>query len=159
MEKIKRILILILQLLSLFLLVFMLSKGGIAVILGSEMAMITARIIEFGVALMSLAGIAFGLYLPTRRHRIFRDTQIHLFKYMTLLALYQLLCFFITGTFGFMGSASLLTKMPAALTNVLVLTFCLLAFMTPFNYIKQLFTVLKSVEYRDPRSLIRQLFS
>lgn len=158
MDKIKKIMDLVVQLVGLALLLGYISHGGLAVILGSGMIALVKVIVEFGIAAISLSGALVGLYLPTRRHRIFRDTQIHSLKYLGLLGGYQLLCMFLTGTIGGL-SGELISEMPSGLVNVLMVSFVLIAIMMPFNYIKSLFTLVKSVEFRDPRSLIRQLFS
>ena len=158
MDKIKKIMDLIVQLLGLVFLLSYISHGGLAVILGGGMMELVKVIVEFGVAAICLSGAVVGLYLPTRRHRIFRDTQIHTLKYIGLLAGYQLLCMFLTGTIGGL-SGDLITEMPSGLINVLMVSFVLIAIMRPFNYIKSLFPLVNSVEYRDPRTLIKQLFS
>lgn len=158
MDKLKKILDLVVQLVGLVLLLSYITHGGLAVILGDGMIKLVKIIVEFGIAAINLSGVAVGLYLPTRRHRVFRDTQIHALKYIGLLGGYQLLCMFLTGTIGGL-SGELISEMPSGLINVLMVSFVLIAIMMPFNYIKSLFTLVKSVEYRDPRSLIRQLFS
>lgn len=158
MTKLKRILVIILQILSLMALLLTISHSGFGALFGSQMGEIVKVVIEFGVILMSVMGAIVGIYLPSRRHRLFRDTQIHVMKYISYLGLYQVLMIFITHAAGGLGS-DFLSQMPSIITNIIMLTFAMLSFMMPFNYMKSLFTIIKSVEYRDPRDLIRQLFS
>jgi hypothetical protein len=157
MDKIKKIADLIVQLLGLVFLLSYITHGGMANILGAGVIELVKVIVQFGISAIALSGAVVGLYLPTRRHRIFRDTQIHSLKYIGILSGYQLLCMFLTGTIGGL-SGELIKEMPGGLTNILIISFVLIAIMMPFNYIKSLFTLVKSVEYRDPRSLIKQLF-
>lgn len=133
------------------------THSGFGVLFGSQMANIIKVVIEFGVMLMSVMGAIVGLYLPTKRFRIFRDTQIHTMKYLAYLGLYQVLMVFITQAAGGLGT-TFLTQMPSIITNIIMLSFAMLSFMMPFNYMKNLFTQIKAVEYRDPTALFRQLF-
>lgn len=157
MSNAKQIIITLFQIISMILLLLYLGDAGLGEILGKEVAEIVKVIIEFGVTTIALSGALFGLYAPTRRHRMFRNTQIHLLKYISVLSMYQVLALFMTGTIGAVG-VGLMTQLPPIFMNVLMISFSLIAIMMPFNYIKSLFNELKTVEYRDPRNLIKQMF-
>lgn len=157
MDKIKKIVTTIAQLLMLLVLLETLGSVGMGSLLGEAFAEIAKIIIAFGVSIMSLAGIVFSVYLPTRTHRMLRNTQVHIMKYIAVLSLYQILGFFITQATGIM-TAGAISQISPILINVLLMTFTLIALMMPFNYVKSLFGELKSVEFRDPRQLVNQFF-
>ena len=157
MTRNKEILYTIAEILLLISLLFLLSKGGLAVFVGSAMAEIMKVIIQFGVFIMTLFGILVGTFLPTRRHRIYRDTQVHSVKYLIILLLYQMMMLFVGSIIGSMDT-SLVSRIPPMLSQIVGMTFAMIALMMPFNFVKNLFTYIKSVEFRDPRDIIRQLF-
>lgn len=157
MTKIKRIALLILEVVSLLLLLNYIDHGGLKDMIGSEMVGVLKLIIEFGVTAIVVTGVVVGSYLPTRRHRYYRDTQIHVLKYLSVLGLLQVLAMFMTGVFGSLPS-DLVLRVPPVLLNVVMITFALMAIMMPINFVKAAFNYIKSVEHRDPRSLMRQLF-
>jgi hypothetical protein len=64
----------------------------------------------------------------------------------------------VTLTSGVSGGA-MITKLPSLLMNVVLVMFAVTAFTMPIKYISGLFNLIKTVEYRDPRNLIRQIFS
>lgn len=145
----------IMELVLLIMLLETMDMSGIGTLLGAGFAQVAKVIVGFGVSIMSIFGIIFGLYLPTRRHRIFRDTQVHILKYIGVLGLYQILCLFITNA---VGATGIQESMGPNLMNVLLMTFSLIALMMPFNFVKSLFGVLKAVEIRDPKTLMRQFY-
>jgi hypothetical protein len=156
MERSNRIVALLFQLLSLVFLMVYMSYGGINLFLGEVMTEMAKVVVQFGIAIITLAGIATGLLINHQKHRIFRDTYYHGLKYIWVLILYQTLMWFLGGAAGSIGG-ELMQKMPPLLVNIIVLTFSMIAFMMPFNYVKSMFTKLKSVEHRNPKRLIRQL--
>lgn len=158
MGRYKEIIYTIIEILLLIALISLLSHSGFSFFVGTAMAEIMKVIVEFGVLIMTVFGVLIGFLLPTRRHRIFRDTQTHSIKYLVILTLYQVMMLFITGTVGAMDG-ELISNIPPVLSQIIGMTFSMIAFMMPFNFVKNLFTYLKSVEYRDPRDIIRQLFN
>lgn len=158
MDKVKRILTTIVELVALLLLLETLGKVGMGVLLGEAFAAVAKIIIAFGVSIMSIFGVGLAMYLPTRRHRILRDTQVHVLKYTFVLGLYQILGLFITKSTALLKAGAIAGISPI-LMNVLMMTFVMIALMMPFNYVKSLFGLLKSVELRDPRKMIKQFFS
>lgn len=158
MKKLKHLLFMLFQLLSLLFLLSFLSHGGLSLILGEAVVEVAKVIIQFGVILMNIAGIIFGLCLPSQTHRVFRQAQIQTLSYTWLLLLYQAVVFSV-GMAATSMHADILTKLPTMVINVIFFSFGMLAIMTPYSYIKRLFNMLKSVEVRDPRSLVRQFFT
>lgn len=157
MDKLKQILILFFQIIALFLLLSSLSSGGVSELLGSTFGEASKIIIQFGIAIMALFSGALSFLLPTRRHRILRDTQIHITKYIGMLGLFQGIAYFLapvfsTVTIGFSGGAD------SILMSVIVMMYCMFAFMEPVNYFKNLFSLVKSVEMRDPRKVVGHFF-
>lgn len=157
MEKLKKLLMMLLELIMLVLLLVYLSHGGIGAVMGEGAVTITKVVIQFGVSLISLSGAVFGSYFPTEMQRTFRESQLTGIKYITVLMLYQTLMWFIGGTAGSLHG-ELIHQLPPVLINVIVLTFSMMAFMMPFNYVKTLFNKAKGKELRDPRDLVRQFF-
>ena len=155
-EKIKRILTTILELAMLIVLLETLDKGGISTFLGNDLTQMVKVVIGFGVTIMGACGIVIGAYLPTRRHRIFRDTQIHLLKYIAILDLFQILAWFMTKE----TTALSVGAGPGSpiFLHILLMMFSMIAIMMPFNYVKSMFGLLKSVEIRDPRRIMKQFF-
>lgn len=156
MNRLKRVIIMFLQVVALFFLLQTLTHGGMGALLGEGFGRASKVIVEFGVTIMCFFSAIVSFYLPTRRHRVLRDTQIHLTKYLSILGLFQVLAYFlvnVTESFG-PGGASLHPLM----VSILIMLYCMSAFMVPFNYVKTLFNKLKAVEYRDPRVLVRQFF-
>jgi hypothetical protein len=158
MEKIKRLLSLLFQLLSLAALLVYLSHGGLSVVLGPGVIEIVKNVVRFGVGIMTISGILAGVFLPTRRQRVFKAAEWQNVKYIWLLILYQTLMCVVTLTSGVSGGA-MITKLPSLLMNVVLVMFAVTAFTMPIKYISGLFNLIKTVEYRDPRNLIRQIFS
>lgn len=157
MDKLKKLILMLFELVMLLLLLAYLSHGGLGAVMGATTAKVVKVVIQFGVSLISLGGAMFGIYFPAERQRVFRDSQITGIKYLTVLMLYQTLMWFIGGATGSLNG-ELIHQLPPVLLNVIVLTFSMMAFMMPFNYIKNLFNKAKALELRDPRSLVRQLF-
>ena len=141
MDKVKRILTTIVELVALLVLLETLGKAGMGVLLGAAFASVAKVIIAFGVSIMSIFGVALAIYLPTRRHRILRDTQVHVLKYTFVLGLYQMLGFFITKSSALLKTGAIAGVSPI-LMNVLMMTFVMIALMMPFNYVKSLFGLL-----------------
>ncbi|QST02995.1 hypothetical protein IMZ31_20830 (plasmid) [Pontibacillus sp. ALD_SL1] len=155
MKHFKRVLILVLQLVMLFALLQTLVHGGMGALLGETFGHVSRVIIEFGVTIMCLFSSLLSFYLPSRRHRILRDAQVHLMKYISVLGLFQVLAYFLVNvTSSLVGSASLHPLM----LSIMIMLYCMSAFMIPFNYVKTLFNKVKAVETRDPRNLVRQFF-
>jgi len=155
--KIKQLIATVVELSMLLLLLESLENGGMGLLLGSTFGSVATQIIGFGVSIIGIFGLLLGVYLPTRRFDLFRETQTHILKYTTVLSLFQLLGFCITKASGVIVAGAVVGLNPYIL-NALVMTFCMIALMMPFNYVKSLFGVLKAVKYRDPRRINKQFF-
>lgn len=143
-------------------LLYLLSDGGFAAVLGAGVLQVIRMVAEFGISIMAVFGVLVAWLLKSRRHRILRDTQYQIFKYALVLGLFQVLTMTLTG--GLPGSSfalpkDLLKELPSGFLSVLSYAFYGMAIMIPFNYIKNLISSLKAVEHRNPQHLIRQIFS
>lgn len=157
MTKIKYIFILVIQIIALIILLQTLSGGGMSLLLGATFGAVSSVVIQFGVIIMALFASAISLYLPTRTHRILRDTQIHLTKYITVLGLFQVLALMLSKVTSILAVGTA-TAIHPIFMSVMVMLYCMSAFMMPFTYVKGLFNIIKSVEFRDPRNIIRGYF-
>lgn len=157
MKNAKKLIYLLVQLLSLVTLLVFITKGGIGILLGGEVVQIIKMIVEFGVITFAMCGIVTGQLNKTDRHTAFRDTQTQIFKYIGVLGFLQLIAMFVTGTFGALGTG-VIDKIPQMIPQIITVTFGLVALMMPFNTLKQAFTRIKSYEFRDPRRIVRDFY-
>lgn len=155
--KSEKVVYLLLQIIGLVILLVTLTTSGMGVLLGSDVASSLRSVVNFGTLTIAMSGILTGFLLKTRRHRIFRDTQIHLFKYFGTLGALQVMAMFMTGTFGLIPD-ELIGQMMSNVVKVVAITFSVMAFIMPVNYLKAQFNLVKAAEYRDPRKVVKSFF-
>lgn len=158
-DKIKQILVTVFEIGMLVTLLETIGTGGIGVLLGATYALISKVIIAFGVSVMGISGIGLSIYLPTQRFVLLRDAQVSLLAYVSGLGFLQILGLFIVKQLGVAGAAGLAAAGTHSIMITVVLTmFAMASLYVPFNYFKNLFSVLKANQSRDPRRLIKPFF-
>lgn len=155
-HKWKYVLVLLLQIIMLIFLLQTLHVGGMTLLLGDGFGQISGVVIQFGIIIMALFASFISLFHPTRQHRILRDTQFQLSKYMVVLGLFQVLAIMISNVAGSLPAGS--AAVNPMFMSVMVMLYCMTAFMIPFNYVKNLFNIMKSVEKRDPNRIVKEYF-
>lgn len=155
-RKWKYVLVLILQIIMLVFLLQSLNVSGMSLLFGEGFGQISSVVIQFGVVIMALFASFVSLFHPTRQHRILRDTQFQLSKYMVVLGLFQVLAFMVSKVAGSMAAG--VSAVNPMFMSVMVMAYCMSAFMIPFNYVKNLFNIMKSVEKRDPNRIVKEYF-
>lgn len=153
LRKWKYVLVLVLQIIALVFLLQTLNGGGMTTLLGEGFGQISSIIIQFGVIIMTLFASFISVFHPTRAHRILRDTQFQISKYMVVLGLFQVLAVMISKVAGNVAAGS--AAISPMFMNVMIMLYCMNAFMIPFNYVKNLFNIMKSVEKRNPNQIVK----
>lgn len=157
-DKVKKIIFLILQLATLFLLMTWLQHGGVGVLLGKEIGNIALMaIIKVGIVVMILPSILFSLLLPTRRYMVLRDTQIQVFKYLGWMTGFQLLGSCLMNIAGGTAIATLNALSPYIM-HMIVMSLAFMAIGMPLKYCSNLFNQAKAIQFRNPSSIIKQFY-
>lgn len=149
MGKKTRLLHLLLQIIVLLLLLYFLESNGEPLIFGASIAL------TFGVAVISIFSSIVSFLLPERRHRILRDTQFSVSVYLGKLAfILTTMMLFVNGAEGSNNEMIQNQK----LFDILSMGFLMLAAFSPIAHIGYVLSTIKSVEYRNPKEIIRQYY-
>jgi len=149
MGKTSRLLHLLMQVLMLALLLHFLEFGEDTLIYGADLAL------KFGVSVVSIIGGAISFILPERRHRLLRDTQFGITVYLGKLSfILATMMLFVHGA----GGAAVGMIQNQKLFDILSMAFLMLAALFPLGHIGYLLSTIKSVEFRNPKELIRQYY-
>lgn len=155
MEKLERIGVLIMQVVMMFLLFETLKFGSIGALLGTGFGVIGNIMISFGITAMSIMPILISLFHPSVRQRLLKYAQGNITSYLFSLLFFQII-FVLMGMGISHFNLTVGKDLSPMLQSVMMMIYIGTILYTPFNYLKHTLNEVKGIEFRRPRSIMKQ---